>query len=243
MPLVTCPLCGSGVKVPGLKANVPLLCRKCHSPFHLNRTGDPVLGKPPDVEQDVEELKQLVREKLSRIPVGKIVSAFAFLLIAGLLVSYLLRPNDSLKTTAETAAQAFAGNDLPTLESMAVSGTAEDVARWYGELHPILKQTRERWNGQTEAVDVGIALEDAASHRGATAFSVHPGRIGARDVSITAPGEFTASASGSFDSMMAWTLNGSGHWQIDGRGTYASLHPPGSASSGSAQTSVSTARK
>ena len=239
MPLITCPLCGSDVKIPNRTPHLPLLCRKCHSPFHLDRAGTAILGRPPDVERDVEELKQLVREKVREFPVKKVVGAVGFLLIAGLLLSYLLRGNDLLQPAAESAAQAFAANDLDTLKSMAVSGTTDALARWYEETHPALVQQRGRWNGKPEAVEIGVEAIDPATRQGASAFCVRLAAGNGRDGSFVSNGEFTTNTEGAFDSALVWTLSPSGHWLIDGQKTYAKLHPTAS-SLGSAQASTTT---
>ena len=231
MPALNCPLCGSRVRVEKAETLRRYSCTKCHTPFHLDRAGDAVVGAPPDVEQDVEELKQKVREGLKKFPAGRVVGGLAFVLVAGLTLYYVFGPADRLKPAAERAARAFAGDDLNYLKSVAAAGTEDDLVRWYEESHAQFLDRRKRWNGKPEAIEVGIGTEDQAQGRGATAFSVHPGEGNARDVSLANPSELTAGAVGSFDSAMNWTLGRGGHWRIDGRATYAAAHPPTSTTS------------
>src|SRR4051794_1989497 len=53
MAELTCPLCGSTVRVPSAEINTRYSCKKCHSPFHLNKSRVAVVGKPPDVEVEL----------------------------------------------------------------------------------------------------------------------------------------------------------------------------------------------
>ena len=47
MAVRNCPLCGSPVRIPGAEINTRYYCEKCHTPFHLNRSGTTVVGEPP----------------------------------------------------------------------------------------------------------------------------------------------------------------------------------------------------
>src|SRR3954470_8532075 len=131
MAELTCPLCGSPVRVPRVETNTRYFCKKCHTPFHLNKTRIAVVGEPPDVEVELEELKQKLRQNLKRIPVGKVVAGLAALVVVCLGLYYLLRPAQSLEGPAEQAGRALAAKDLDALKAMAAPGTAEDVARWF----------------------------------------------------------------------------------------------------------------
>jgi hypothetical protein len=226
MVTLTCPLCGSPVKVPKATPHVRLSCSKCHSPFHLNRALEPVLGSPPDIEQDVEELKQKVRQELKKFPARKVAIGLGAVLVAFVTLSYLLRPAETLKSAAERAARAFADGDMDYLKSIAAPGTEDDVGRWYQQTHPGLVQQRERWHGKAEVIEVGVAGEDAAQGKGSTAFSIHPGTGNARDVSLANPDQTTEAAFGSFDSRVDWVRGRGSHWAIDGRETYAKALPP-----------------
>jgi hypothetical protein len=226
MITLSCPLCGSPVKAPRAVPHVPLVCRKCHSPFHLDRSLRPVVGSPPDVERDVDELKQKVRQELKKFPARKVAIGLGAVLVLFMTVSYVLRPADSLKSAAERAARAFADNDVDYLKSIAVSGTEGDVARWYEQTHPMLVEHRGRWHGRPEVIEVGLAGEDAAHTRGSSSFSIHPGAGNARDVSLANPDQSTEAAAAAFEAHMDWALGRGGHWELNGRETYAKAHPP-----------------
>jgi hypothetical protein len=201
------------------------------------------VGDPPDVEQDVEALKQKVRETVSTFPVRKVVGALAFAVLAWMTVSYLLRGADPLKPAAERAAKAFAEGDLSYLKSIAAPETADDLARWYEEAHPILDLQRGRWHGKNEVVEVGIGAEDKAARVGFTAFSVHPATGNARDVSIGNPDQSTEGNVGSFDSRMDWVLSRGGHWELNGRAMYQANRPAAPTPAPAPPTATATAKK
>src|SRR4051812_10505289 len=112
MAELTCPLCGSPVRVPQVATNTRYYCKKCHSPFHLNKARAAVVGEPPDVEAELEEIKQKLRQNLERIPVRKVVAGLVALVVVAVGLYYLLRPAQSLEGPAEKAGQAVAAKDL-----------------------------------------------------------------------------------------------------------------------------------
>jgi hypothetical protein len=201
-----------------------LYCKKCHTPFYIDRAGRAVLGEPKGADPE-ELLKQKVRETVQRFPIKKVVGGLAALLVVSFLANRYLRPVENLKPAAEKAARAFAGNDVDYLRSIAAPGTAEDVERWYDFVHPLLVQKRQGWAGKAEAVDVSVAKEDPAERKAAVGVSIHPGFGNARDVSLANPADATAGPLGSVDLEMHWTLNDSGRWELDGHQMYAKAHP------------------
>jgi transposase-like protein len=89
MAELTCPLCGSPVRVAGAETNTRYFCKKCHSPFHRNKARAAVVGEPPDVEQELEELKQKLRQNLKRIPVGRVIAGLAAVVVVSGGLYYL----------------------------------------------------------------------------------------------------------------------------------------------------------
>jgi hypothetical protein len=226
MTELTCPLCGSPVRVPRAETNTRYFCKKCHSPFHLNKARVAIVGEPPDVEAELEELKQKLRQNLKRIPVGKVVAGLAAVVVVGVGLYFLSRPAQRLEGPAEKAGQALADKDLGSLKSIAAAGTADDVGRWFDEVQPRLAQARAGWFGRDEVVEVHLGQVDQARRRGEVAVSIHPAALGStRDVSIADPTAATASAAAPLDVEMIWVLDGWGRWKLDGRETYAKAHP------------------
>jgi hypothetical protein len=225
MNQVMCPLCGSPQRITRAGAYSRLFCKKCHTPFHLDRAGTPVVGEPPAVgEREVEELKQALWRALDQIPIRRIVTGLAAFLVVAVAFYLLLRPAERLDRAAERAARAFAEGDLAYLQSIAASGTEEDVARWYAEAHARLVQDRARWHGREEVIDVQ-AQEDQARRGGSAGISIRPGIMTGRDVSLADPSVATASAAGSFDLQTDWTRSRWGGWRLDGRATVTKSLP------------------
>jgi hypothetical protein len=224
--LIRCPVCGSPVRVPSAEAHTRYSCKKCHSPFHLNKARDAVAGEPPDVEQELEELKRKLRENLRRIPLRRVGTALVAVLVVAGGLSTLLGPAGRLEGPAQEAAQALAAKDLAALESIAAPGTAADVARWLDAVHPRLVEARAGWFAREEEVEVHIGPEDRARRQASVAVSIHPPALGAtRDVSIADPTAATAAPASPFDVEMVWTRDGWGRWRLDGRATYAKARP------------------
>jgi len=218
-----CPICGKPVRVSQARPDTLLTCKKCHTTFHRNKSGATVVGAPPIPDDELEELKQKVQQKLRQLPVGRIVAGLAAFLVVGFFLYSWFGPAESLKGAAEVAGRAFAEDDVATLRSLAAPGTAEDVARWFNESRPRLVKERERWFGD-EVVEVHVAEEDTERGKGAVGISIHPGSAGGRDVSLSDPAAATASAAAPFQLDTAWTLGGWGRWKLDGRETYARIH-------------------
>jgi hypothetical protein len=222
---LTCPLCGKPVRVPKIEIHTPFVCKKCHSPFHLNASKQAVLGDPPDVEEEFQALKQKLRQKVEEIPVKKVVAGLAGLFVVWLAWSFLFGPGQHLSQAAEAAAQALAENNPSYLKSIAAPGTADDVGRWFDEVYPRLVQSRKNWNSKEEAVEVSVVQEDPAQHKGAVGVSIHPIMGSARDVSLADPSAALAGAPVPLDVVLNWTLSRWGGWKLDGHETYAKIHP------------------
>jgi hypothetical protein len=223
--MLNCPLCGSPVRAENANPHTRLHCRKCHTPFHLNKAGGAVLGEANDVEHDLEELKQMLRDIRSRIPIKQIVTTMVVVLVVGAPVYYLLKPSQGLAQAAEGVARAIAENDVGYIKSIAAPGTSDEVAQWFDEVHRQLVQRREQWYGRKEVNEVRVASEDRAQGKGVVGVSIHPVFGSARDVTLADPSAATASAASPCDLETAWTQNWWGRWMLDGRDTNARLHP------------------
>ncbi|HZW34009.1 MAG TPA: hypothetical protein VFF52_25015 [Isosphaeraceae bacterium] len=228
MTVLNCPICGTAVRVPQVDARTGLCCRKCHTPFHRNKFGDVVVGEPRGVDPDLEdlerelvELKQKLRDLRKRIPVMRIVAG----LVVGVSVFYLFGPAERLDRAAERAARAFAEDDEDYLESIAVPGTAADVARWFAAAHRRLVQNRTGWYGPAEVIEVHVAEEDRSHGRGVVGVSIHPGVGTTLDVSLADPAAATASAPAPFNLETVWTRSWWGRWMLNVRDTNVRSQP------------------
>jgi hypothetical protein len=214
------------VRVPKAEIEARYLCKKCHTPFYLNESKQAVIGDPPDVEEKVEALKQKVREKAEKVPVKKIIIGLSVLLVAWVAWRVLFGPPERLESVAKEAAQALADNDPASLRGFAEKGTDDDVVRWFDVVSPQLANARQRWTSKDEVVEVHVAKEDRDQRKGVVGLSIHPGvATGGLDVSLANPAAATAGAAAPVDVETNWVLNRWGHWKLDGRETYAKVHP------------------
>jgi len=200
------------------------LCKKCHSPFHLNKAGTAVVGDPPDIDVELAETKQKLNEILERIPAKNIgigVAAIVLLLIVGY---FLFGPAERLDTVGKKAAHALAENDLSYFKSVAAPGTEDDVSRWFDAVHSQLVKARERWHGgKEEVVESHVGQEDRGASKGSITLAIHHTLGQGFDSSLTDPSAATASVDAPFEVDTEWTVGRWGRWQLDGRATYAKV--------------------
>jgi len=226
MAELNCPLCGSPVRVPKVEVNERYFCKKCHTPFFMNKSRELLIGEPPPVEEEVARLKQELQERMRRVPVGRIAAGLGALIVVCWGLYYLMGPTPRIEGPAEKAARALAADDLAYLKSIAASGTADDLVRWYEEVHSRLLRARENWHGRDEIAEVHVGQVDPAQGKGSVEVSVHPAAIGStRDVSIADPAAATAAAATPFEVETVWVLDRWGHWRLDGHETYARARP------------------
>jgi len=184
------------------------------------------VGAPPDPEEQFQALKEKAQQKIKEVPVKKIVTGLSALIAVWLVWRLLFGAPEPLEQAAREAAQALANNDQASLRWIAVPGTAEDVDRWFDETSRRLAETRAKWHGKDEVVEVHVGQEDRAQRKGAVAVSIHPGVVsGGLDTSLADPSAATAGADPPFDVEMDWVLGRWGRWKLDGRETYAKAHP------------------
>jgi hypothetical protein len=226
MAVQFCPLCGSRIDLPRVEINKRYTCKKCHSPFHLNKAGTAVVGEPPSIESELAESKQRLQEAMERVPVKKIVIGLAALIIV-LIGGYMLfGPAERLESAGEKAGRALAENDASYFQSVAAPGTADDANRWFDSVHARLVQARERWHGgKEEVVESHVGQEDRAVHKGSVTVSVRRVQGTGLDLSLANPSAATASADTPFDVDTEWTLSRWGRWQLDGHATLAKAQP------------------
>ncbi len=228
MPRGKCPLCESPVRVTERTPYARLVCGKCHANLHLNKQGRLRVGDPPlDLDDPLQELKREVEQLVSGFPLRKVVTWLAVFLVVVLVGYNLFGPAERLEPVAMVAAKALAEGDPAALESLAETGTAEDVRRWYDAVRPRLIQYRHQWVGKSEVVQALVGKEDQAQHKGSAVVSIHPDFTGGRDVSLADPASSTSGAesSAAFETITDWSLTRLGRWKLDGRSMVAKLPP------------------
>ncbi len=152
-----CPSCGRTGSAPNDKVNSRLVCKKCHTVFHVTPTGRSILGEPAPPGRESAKDKAAaqphhvhpasaagvsVKEKdwaegLFEMSGQRMkgLAAVALFAIAGLGYYFLLGGSpDILTIKAQDAANALAAEDVSTLKGFAQSRTRDDVGRWFDAL-------------------------------------------------------------------------------------------------------------
>ena len=224
MRIAECPLCGLPVPNPQGRANASLRCDKCHTTFHLDTAGVAVVGRPPEVGDEVEQRLAGLKEALDprrvseNLTTRRALRVAAALLAIGLAWYVAFGPSAPLDQSAERAAKAFAADDRATLRGMAAPETADALDRWAADLYPRFDRERSRWPAK-EVIEVHSAREDPATRKGTAEVLIRPGVASGLDVSLASPEAATASAPSPVQLHLHWVRNWRGRWRLDGKET------------------------
>ena len=142
---IECPKCGRGGSVPPDRLNARLVCKACHTVFHLDNTGRMVLGEPESFDMKSN------KERADRGSTGPdfdfaqtwndIPKAVRFGVPAVLLAvfGYLyLGPgpgSPDYLNQAESIVRAVINNNRSKAISYATTESAEATGQWFDKLH------------------------------------------------------------------------------------------------------------
>jgi hypothetical protein len=147
---IECPKCGRGGSVPPDRLNARLVCKACHTVFHLDNTGRMVLGEPESFDMKTNKSRA---DEVSGIadfdfaqtwndipkPIkfgvpGVLLALFGYLYIdvGSSAPDYLSR--------AEAIAKAVATNNKEKAVSLATTDSAEAAGQWFDLLHGELEK-------------------------------------------------------------------------------------------------------
>jgi hypothetical protein len=234
-----CPSCGRGGAIPRDKINTRLVCKKCHSVFHISPSGRALLGEPHAEPVKAEaaaerggtrllEIEGLdtLADRLSHVRLKSLVIGLAVLVAAGGLWMLLLRPPERLADRTSATVQRFADDDLAYLKEIAADDTADDVVRWFDVVHPEYVKLREEWKNKGTEVRVTVIDEDRRRRTGEAQAFVYPATGPVHAAAIA--GELDASPTPvkPMDLTLCWTLDGRGRWRLDGARTFQAASRP-----------------
>src|SRR4051812_2600267 len=136
-----CPTCGAQGRTSDDKINTRLVCRKCFKPFHITPTGRAVMGEPPQIGEVstqtpyaavAPDRAQEVDQWFKRVS-SAVFSPRTALILGGLIVlligSTMYSRGETLQDRAVKVARAAYDGDKNVLQSLAASGTEEDVVK------------------------------------------------------------------------------------------------------------------
>jgi hypothetical protein len=150
---IECPKCGRGGSVPPDRLNARLVCKACHTVFHLDNTGRMVLGEPQsfdmkstsrraeaasgvadfDLAQTWEEIPKPVKFGVPAVLLA--VVGYLYLdLGGGGSPDYIGR--------AETLVRAVTNNDKAKAVSYATSDTADSAGQWFDLVHTEIEKSQ-----------------------------------------------------------------------------------------------------
>ena len=150
---IECPKCGRGGSVPPDRLNARLVCKACHTVFHLDNTGRMVLGDPESLDMKSTKKSRPV-EKASKADFDLAqtwndIPAPVKYGVPGVLLAAILYLNfgtgdgtPDYVGQAETFVSAVTNNNKSKAVSLAAADSAEATGQWFDLLHSQLEKNQ-----------------------------------------------------------------------------------------------------
>lgn len=227
---VTCPKCGGMGRAPREKVNTRLVCKKCHSAFHIASSGRTVLGDPPAVvkadhgrsRDDAVTATKVRSDWKDNLPEFTMTGrsglvAIAVLVVVGALYYVMSGPGESLTDRAKGVAQHFADGNLDRLKGDALGGTADDLVQWYGQMNRQFQDMKKEWAGRDVLVGVLVIEENPRMRSGQVAAILAPSKPSTRDASLHGAADVGGLSAKPMEIMFYFTPDAWGKWHVDGK--------------------------
>jgi hypothetical protein len=150
---IECPKCGRGGSVPPDRLNARLVCKACHTVFHLDNTGRMVLGEPQSF--DMKSTKSRadtpsasvadfdLKQTWEDIPKPVKYGVPAVLLIAIIWLNFGGGDGSTdYEGQAESIVRSVISNNRSKVVSMATSDTADAAGKWVDRLHAAVEKSQ-----------------------------------------------------------------------------------------------------
>ncbi len=153
---IECPKCGRGGNVPPDRLNARLVCKACHTVFHMDASGHMVLGDPFDPAKDPHkkratqqakpdfefDLAQTLRDipPAVRFGVPGVVLALVFWLYILPLIGGPGAP--AYQGRAESVIRALVDKDRAKVISLATPSTADTAGQWYDVMRGLVEKNQ-----------------------------------------------------------------------------------------------------
>jgi hypothetical protein len=148
---IECPKCGRGGSVPPDRLNARLVCKACHTVFHLDNTGRMVMGEPQSFDMKssksrADEVSSLADFDLAQtwndIPKAiKFGVPGVLLALFGWLYLDFGGGSPDYIGNAESIVRAVAKNDKNKVVSYATTDSANAAGEWFDMLHGELEKS------------------------------------------------------------------------------------------------------
>ncbi len=141
---IQCPQCGRTGNVPPDRLNARLVCKGCHSAFHMDAGGRMVLGEPGDPNSPKGK-KRRASAPAVEIDFAQTWRDFpkpakygvpaAVVLLAGWMLFPSLSSGVAYQDQAEVVGRALLSSDRSKVVALATTDTAEAAGQWYDRVH------------------------------------------------------------------------------------------------------------
>lgn len=218
-----CPHCGRAGSLPREKANSRLVCKKCHTVFHMGPSGRALPGEPPaaksaenrhpapnkDVDIDFEwpKLGEMNRGLLGVLAVllGLGTLYFGSSLFGGF-------GSGSLTQIARQMAEAVEKGDVPKIQSFAEAESRAEAAQWYESVKQTMETLKNRSSGHGVKVEPIVTSESVAGGTGQVEIFLVPVTGPARTDQIVRE---AAAAETKVSGVTTYWLYNGGRWHFD----------------------------
>jgi len=232
---INCPSCGAEGRASKQKVNTRLVCRKCLRVFHVTPAGRAVPGEPPvtgeaslgpsePVEPDrAVEVDQWF-ERISKT----VFSTRALLVVVGLIVlmvgSWIWPSGETLEDRVRKVGYAAYDGDTKTLQSLAASGTEEDVIKWYEGVRAELQGLKTSLGPMPPSVEVVVKEQDADKGVAQAVARISTEQeLSRRGAHLPDPTLSIVSGVKTVELPMTFDSSSWGGWRIDGKRTFEAL--------------------
>jgi hypothetical protein len=147
---IECPKCGRGGSVPPDRLNARLVCKACHTVFHLDNTGRMVLGEPESYDMKTNKSKADEVSSLADFDFAQTWNDIpkpikfgvpgVFLALMGYLYIDFGSGSPDYIGKAESIVKAVAANDKTKTVSFATTDSSDAAGQWFDMLHGELEK-------------------------------------------------------------------------------------------------------
>jgi ribosomal protein S27AE len=230
-----CPNCGRIGTVPKEKSDSRLVCKKCHTVFHLSPAGRVHLGEPPqpvkrepeekprsiwDPEEEVEYTFSLPELNITPAQFGLGLGAIGLLTIFYFIST--IDFSEKLAEKADRMVAAFMAGDADTLKKFSTGESAEITEQWYDSCRGFVDDAKGMPAGPKPLVTVMVSEENAGTGLGQTIVYITVPkptyRHRASDTAVLDPNDFYPPT----QLVFSWVLERGLYWRLNG----ATLPPP-----------------
>ena len=150
---IECPKCGRGGSVPPDRLNARLVCKACHTVFHLDNTGRMVLGEPESFDMKSsgkarEEVSSLADFDLAQTwndipaPVKYGVPVVILALVIWVNSGSFMGSSTAYAAAAQSIVGALTSNNRAKAISLSTTDSADAAGQWFDLIRPEVEKSQ-----------------------------------------------------------------------------------------------------